>query len=108
MLLRHLPPESATKTALRESMTPEEADALPSSDGHGPWSTAELLLAAVVDALGVLAWQQSQIHGGSKNPPPEPLRRPGTTPRKSTTAISPAARAYLQRLRDTRGQDPTP
>lgn len=88
-------------------MTPAEADALPSSDGHGPWSTAELLLAAVVDALGVLAWQQSQIHGGSKNPPPEPLRRPGVAPR-TTTAISPAARDYLQRLRNSRGQDPTP
>jgi hypothetical protein len=100
VLIAALPPESATKTAVRDSMSDEQLDALPDPDGHGRWSHVELLLAAVVDAMNALVWQNARIHGGSKSQPPEPIRRPGVAPRKPP--LSPAGVTYLNDLRERR------
>jgi hypothetical protein len=97
VLIEHLPPESATKTALRNA-APEVVEPVEPED-YGAWSQAELLLAAVADGINVLAWQQTQINGGHKSPPPPPIPRPGVV--RSTRRLTPAGRAYLQQMRDT-------
>lgn len=98
VLIRHLPPESATRTAMREAMTDQEREALPEPEGHGPWSSEMHLMAAMFDTLQLLAWQNTQIHGGRKTEPPPPTPRPGvaTGNRKRLTK---AQRDYLESKR---------
>lgn len=62
MLLRGLPPEAAT---LREP--------------GDPWSTADYLLAAVLDTLRAANWLTVELNKrkGARNPPPTPTPRPG-------------------------------
>lgn len=97
--MEHLPPESAFKTALRNQYTDEQlAAAADQSTGHGPWSRAEMLLAAVFDALQVLTHVQVSRAGVSSDPP-TPLSRPGVVD-AAKKPVSPQALAYLQRIRD--------
>lgn len=107
VVLRHLPRESAFKTALWESMTPQERAALPKPDGSGSWSHLELLAATQVDLLRHLLWQNSD----GKSPAPEPTPRPGVEGRK-VVAISPEAeaywRAYWREVERLHGASPAP
>ena len=96
VLLRHLPPESATNTAIRSSLTEEQLASLPEPEGHGPWSSDMHLLASIADGVQILAWQQSQIHGGSKAKPPDPIPRPGI---KATNRLTAEQRALLEASR---------
>jgi hypothetical protein len=99
VLVEHLPPESATKTALRDELDDgalERLAALPRR-GHGPWSHVELLLAAVHDSLERLIYVQ-YARAGAKVKPPEPMPRPGVSS-GNVRAINPAAREYLERVR---------
>lgn len=64
MLLRQLPLESATKTALR--------------DGEQAWTVNDYLTAAAVDAIRAGNWQRA----GGKGKRPKPLPRPGTVDRE--------------------------
>lgn len=97
VLVAHLPPESATKTALREALTDEQQASLPAPVGHGPWSQVELLLALVADRLAILSWQQG---GDNSVPQPKPLPRPGVA--ASQTALTSEQRAQMQAQRDAR------
>jgi hypothetical protein len=101
VLIAHLPPESATKSVVRDGMSDDELDEQPEPDGHGRWSHVELLLAAISDAMNVLVWQNARIHGNTKAAAPEPIRRPGV---RSTSApkISLAGVTYLNELRERR------
>lgn len=99
-LLAHLPPESALRTAQRNTYSDEQlvdfAKREPSS-GHGPWSNSDMLLAALFDAIQMLIHVQV-ARAGVKQDPPTPLRRPGVgggAPRE----MSPQAVAYLERIR---------
>ncbi|KPC89887.1 hypothetical protein ADL27_38380 [Streptomyces sp. NRRL F-6602] len=78
MLITHLPPESATKTALRLAMTDEERAA--AQDGAdpsaAPWSGVELLLAQLRDEL-VLSRGVAIAAAGGKPPAFQPYPRPG-------------------------------
>lgn len=103
VILRHLPPESATQTALREN-EPDDAPQV-EPEGFGPWSKAEHLLARVGDAVEHLAWMQSD---GKKNPP-KPLPRPGVAkPPRKVTAINARALAYLREVERLHGAKPAP
>jgi hypothetical protein len=100
VLIEHLPPESATKTALRDELDDGDLARLASLPrrGHGPWSHVELLLAAVHDNLARLVYVQ-QAKAGAKNlKAPEPMPRPGVGGAK-VRAINPAAREYLEQVR---------
>lgn len=87
VLIRFLPSESATKTALRESLPAEEYAAMsaqsPERGVHGPWSRTEMLLAQLIDAARVGNWQfvLANLKEGAQQPAaPEPVRRPGVEP----------------------------
>ena len=93
VLIQHLPPESATWTALRNAMSPQElaAQAEKGEPEKGRWSQEEQLLASAVDAIRRLEWVLlcSNIEKKSQRPdPPEPMRRPGAAPLKKTAKLT--------------------
>lgn len=79
-LVRHLPPESATMTALRND---QPADAKGGGDpSKGRWSQAEVLLAGLLDEFRYLRHDYTSTHlakGAKKPTAPEPIPRPGVT-----------------------------
>jgi hypothetical protein len=98
VLIDGLPPESLTKTAIRDSLTDEQLDAAESAEpeGHGPWSRLEHLTARVADLLAQVQHTLVLANGG-KGKPPTPIPRPGVGPHRRR--LTPAGHAYLQRLR---------
>lgn len=104
MLIEHLPPESATKTAIRNSIPPEELEkAGESRPDQAPWSGTETLLAAVKDEVRLLRMALIAVNGGK---PGEftPTPRPGIPPKsaqKSRKRLSQDQRRALDpRLRN--------
>jgi hypothetical protein len=61
-----MPPESATKTALR---------------GYVEWTAGEYLAAAIVDAVRLANWQRTKDGHKGVNAP-KPLPRPAPTPQR--------------------------
>ena len=84
ILIQHLPPESATKTALRNEA--EEQGAATSSAEYrpdkAPWSGVEIMLAIVRDEIRQNTNAAIAIAGGT---PPEftPTPRPGIPPKSA-------------------------
>jgi hypothetical protein len=83
VLVQHLPPESATMTALRNGMSDEEfaEQADKGEPEKGRWSQVEQLLAANYDAIRRVEYVLicANTEAKSKRPRvPEPLRRPGS------------------------------
>lgn len=103
VLIQHLPPESATKTALRNTLSEEElAD---QADRGRPeearWSQQDQLLAAAVDALRRVEYVLICAHsdGKSKRPtPPEPIARPGAKTRRPKPTLTNEGAEVLFRL----------
>ncbi|GAA2192701.1 hypothetical protein [Streptomyces bangladeshensis] len=93
MLIQHLPPESATWTELRNA-TPEDLLAEQAVSGEpekGQWSHLEQLVAIVADRLARVEYVLicANTEKKSKRPdPPEPIRRPGTRPRKKKARLT--------------------
>ncbi|SET48153.1 hypothetical protein [Nonomuraea wenchangensis] len=84
MLIRGLPPESATKTALRNQMGDSElSQASKSADpSQGQWSQAEMLLASLIDSVRWLVHVTVIANGGKgRSKPPDPVPRPGVKPK---------------------------
>jgi hypothetical protein len=85
VLLQHLPPESATWTALRNA-APEEELAEQAEQGEPErdrWSKLEHLVATVADRLARVEYVLicANTDKKSKRPAaPEPIRRPGSRP----------------------------
>jgi hypothetical protein len=95
VLLENLPPESATWTALRNSMSDEELaeQAEKGEPEKARWSQMEQLLAAVVDGLRRVEYVLILANSDSKArkpDPPEPVRRPGAKPLRAKRALSEA------------------
>jgi hypothetical protein len=82
ILIEHLPPESATMTAIRNAH-PDQVGA-GKDPAEGRWSQTEMLLAQLVDELRLLRWLTLSINAekGSRPEPPEPLPRPGVQGKK--------------------------
>ena len=92
-LIRHLPPESATKTALRNKMADGEISqtAKAADPSKGQWSQQEMLLASLIDAVRWLI-HVTLISNGGKSKKPDPTPRPGvkTKGKKGRPALTPA------------------
>ncbi|MFD4547300.1 hypothetical protein [Streptomyces sp. NPDC058466] len=87
VLIQHLPPESATWTALRNGMSDDEIveQADRGEPEKGRWSQEEQLLASVLDAVRRVEYVLICANTDKKSkqpPPPEPMRRPGAKPRR--------------------------
>ncbi|MFJ3289996.1 hypothetical protein ACIPMW_32510 [Streptomyces sp. NPDC086669] len=103
VLIQHLPPESATWTALRNSMDATELakQAEQGQPEKGRWSQQEQLLALVADRLARVEWVLwcVNIEQKSKRPdPPEPIRRPGARPRKAKPKLNETSAGRLFQL----------
>jgi hypothetical protein len=85
VLIEHLPPESATKTALRNSVPVEELERATgeSRPDLAPWSGTEILLASVKDEVRLLRMVMVAANGG-KPGEFEPTPRPGIPPKSAT------------------------
>lgn len=78
-LVEQLPPESRTKTAMRDASDPYELAELAGAGGGtgwGPWSHTDHLIAAVGERVDQLIVTLVRCHDG-KPDPPAPWRRPG-------------------------------
>jgi hypothetical protein len=89
VFIEHLPPESHTMTALRNSLPADELaeQAEKGEPEKARWSQTEQLLAAVLDATRRVEWVLlcANIDQKSKRPDvPDPTRRPGAGPRPKT------------------------
>lgn len=84
-LIRQLPPDSATISALAA----EVVDIADVPDGAAPrlWSVDQQLLASVVDSLAIVQWTVAQTNSKERLPPPTMLARPGA----AKTATRPTA-----------------
>lgn len=99
VLIEYLPPESATRTAMRDAMSDDERTRLSEGvqpPGYGPWSHTDLLLARVIDVLEFLRYQGLALKG-VKAQPPALLPRPGVARPKAPSA---AGVAYLTEMRE--------
>lgn len=101
VLIERLPPESALSTAIRNSMPAEEvAEQARNADStRAPWSTAEALLATVIDELRTLGWAYAQAHSDQKLARPKPIPRPGAATRRGRRMSLEDARTLDPRLR---------
>lgn len=93
VLIQHLPPESATMTALRNAMTAEEYEeqARKGRPEEGRWSMTEQLLAGITDSLHQLEYILVAVNSdgkGRKPKRPEPMRRPGVGAPKKAAALT--------------------
>jgi hypothetical protein len=104
-----LPPESATKTAIRDSFTDAELaayqDAHP-TEGHGPLSRSDLVLFDIFDQLKWLEYA-AYASQGAKPPHPSPRPRPGVVDSSEDTktrALDASGVAFLTDIRARRGE----
>ena len=93
VLIQHLPPESATWTALRNATPAEELveQADKGEPEKGRWSQLEQLVAALVDATRRVEYVLICANTDKKSQrprAPEPVRRPGAKPVRPKQQLS--------------------
>lgn len=95
-----LPPESCTKTAMRDDLTPEQlADmAKVEPEGAGTWSHSDMLLAAVYDRLGSVMSVIFASQGHKYDAPP-PYPRPGIN-MAAAVDIPASEREWIEQIRE--------
>jgi hypothetical protein len=103
LILNHLPPESAYKTAL---LNDTDLTSLPDPEPgvYGPWPQTDLLLARMGDLMQHWIWMNADEKTRPKQPP-RPYPRPGVE-LSNVRPISPEALAYLEYLRTHHGEAP--
>ena len=111
VLVDGLPPESMTKTAIRDTLTSEDFENAPAPLGWGAWSRTDELLAVLADRVSWLIHATYAVNNG-KPDEPEPIRRPGVG--KSAAEIRALRRqqqisaAHLVYLAEHNGAAPPP
>jgi len=107
VLVKYLPPESATMTALRNAI-PAELLARESDNadpGRAPWSHTQMLEAAQLDTLRLILHVLVAANGGKPGEPPPPTRRPGVAGQKKRRRLTLEERRQLDpRMRQTKQQ----
>jgi hypothetical protein len=101
VLVRHLPPESATLTALRVA-TPADVLAEQARDAdpaRGQWSQDQMLAAAQLDVLRLILHVQLVANGAKTGKPPTPTPRPGIAGPKRRGLTAAQRRRLDPRLR---------
>lgn len=103
MLVRRLPIDSWTQTALRD-VQPESGLVAPSSESQtfGPWSLTNYQLASLTDATNRVAYVAAVAGQLKPDPkPPAPTPRPGAVKEK-VRALKPAQFEFLENMRANR------
>ena len=100
VLIQHLPPESATMTALRNALSAEEYErqARGGKPEEGRWSMSEQLLAGISDGIREMQYilvVANSSGKGRKPRRPEPIRRPGVTSKPDREPMSDVAAERL-------------
>lgn len=105
VLIDGLPGESLTKTAIRDQVPDDQLAkwAEQPRTGHGPWSHADLLIAALIDRVELLRRDTITLHGAKPPGEFQPVRRPGM-PSQRKRALTPEGLSYLRRLREAHAQ----
>lgn len=102
VLLKHLPADSWTQTALRDSADSDLTElAVPERENQsfGPWALSNYQLAALTDEVAWLRFVVARTAGNKDYPEPKPQPRPGMRrPRRVQTE---ANVRYLNSLRAT-------
>jgi len=103
VLIQHLPPESATWTALRNGLSDEELaeQAEKGEPEKGRWSQLEQLIAANLDAARRIEYVLicANTESKAKRPKaPEPVRRPGSKPLRPKVQLSLTSAEFLFQL----------
>ena len=103
VLIQHLPPESATWTALRNGMSDDDlaAQADKGEPEKGRWSQIEQLTASLLDATRRVEYVLicANTEKKSQRPePPKPTRRPGAKPLRPKTQLTEAGADFLFQL----------
>jgi hypothetical protein len=99
VLIGHLPMDSWTQTALRDSAPQHDLTRRDGDESFGPWDLSNYQLAALTDAVSRVGYLVAVAGHLEPTPkPPAPTPRPGAA-RSKVRAIPPAAEAYLNRLR---------
>lgn len=88
MLIEQLPPESATMTAMRNSVPEDELRAREPHPEYAAWSNLETLIALLIDEVRNFSWSFIQSRTESKVPRPSPVRRPGIGSDRKARIIS--------------------
>jgi hypothetical protein len=103
VLIQHLPPESATWTAIRNALTDEElAEQSESAEPERDrWSKLEHLMAAVADRVARVEYVLICANTDKKTrrpDPPEPIRRPGSKQARPKTQLTEGGANFLFQL----------
>jgi hypothetical protein len=107
LLIDRLPPESATKTAIRDAqgavvLAQQAKSGETGDDGWGSYSNTDMHLASLIDEIRWLRYAVYHAQGG-KPKRPQQYPRPGVMPDKARK-LAPAAQDYLTDLRQRRDQ----
>lgn len=105
VLIDGLPPESRTKTAIRDAhgavaLAQQAKDSGGGDDGWGSYSNSDMHIAALIDEI---RWLRHAVYHaqGAKPKRPKQYPRPGVMPER-IRKLNPEAHAYLARLREQR------
>lgn len=104
VLVKHLPAESATKTAIRNATPLHEIKKMSASGDYGPWSQTDMLLARIGDGVEKLFWAKTKDGAEGRNYP-EPFPRPGV-PHKNDLGQSAEVLDMMKYIREHNGASP--
>lgn len=108
MLIKHLPAESATKTAIRNTTPVEELQAVVADTDtqYGPWSQTDMLLAQLIDIVSWLRWAKTKAAEDKPKEPPALYPRPGVERKFSAPLAQPNVINLLEYVRAHGGAPP--
>lgn len=88
VLIRGLPSDSRTMTAIRDATPERVLKAPPPADAsYGPWSREAMLLAHLIDVAEWLRWSKTKDAEQGRNRP-EPFPRPGVARKAAPVAAT--------------------
>lgn len=108
VIYRHLPPESATMTALRNATPAAELEraAEDVDPAEGRWSQDQMLAAASLDTLRQILHALYATRGANVGLPPPPTPRPGVAGTKKRKRLTLEQRRLIDpRMRQTKPQE---
>lgn len=105
VLVKNLPAESATKTALRNATPLAQVQESAAAAEYGPWSQTDMLLAELIDVARWLQWSKTKA-AEQNTDRPEPYPRPGVVRKAAAGVVDAKVVSMLEYLRASNGASP--